>query len=100
MASESNTDKHMNGKISEMAVTDNVSDSESKSSKKKKNKEKPNMVSPLTMFRYSNWLDKLLMILGTCFAAIHGAALPVMMIIFGDMTDSFVFSGIPPGAGA
>ncbi|XP_015263372.1 PREDICTED: multidrug resistance protein 1-like [Gekko japonicus] len=80
-----------------MAVMDNVSESESKSSKKKKNKEKPNMISPLTMFRYSDWLDKLLMVLGTCFAAIHGAALPVMMIIFGDMTDSFVASGIPKG---
>lgn len=30
MASESNTVKHMNGKTSEMAVTDNVSESESK----------------------------------------------------------------------
>ncbi|XP_060104425.1 ATP-dependent translocase ABCB1 [Heteronotia binoei] len=100
MAYESNTEKHMNGKISEMVVTDNVSQSESKSSKKEKNKEKPNMVSPLTMFRYSDWLDKLLMVVGTLFAAVHGAALPVMMIIFGDMTDSFVASGIPAGNGS
>ncbi|XP_077160256.1 ATP-dependent translocase ABCB1-like isoform X2 [Paroedura picta] len=99
MASERNTDNHLNGKIGKMAVTDNVSESESKS-KKMKNKEKPKMVSPFTVFRYSDWLDKLLMILGTCFAAVHGASLPVMMIIFGEMTDSFVEEGmasaIPP----
>ncbi|EMP26530.1 Multidrug resistance protein 1, partial [Chelonia mydas] len=41
-------------------------------------------------FRYADWLDKLLMVLGSALAILHGAALPVMMIIFGDMTDSFV----------
>uniref|UniRef100_A0A8C4WUK3 ATP binding cassette subfamily B member 4 n=1 Tax=Gopherus evgoodei TaxID=1825980 RepID=A0A8C4WUK3_9SAUR len=44
-------------------------------------------------FRYSDWLDKLLMVLGSAMAILHGAALPVMMIIFGDMTDSFVTPG-------
>uniref|UniRef100_A0A670ZUK4 ATP binding cassette subfamily B member 4 n=1 Tax=Pseudonaja textilis TaxID=8673 RepID=A0A670ZUK4_PSETE len=44
-------------------------------------------------FRYSDSLDKLLMIVGTIFAALHGASLPVMMIVFGDMTNTFVGSG-------
>uniref|UniRef100_A0A8C3RRZ1 ATP binding cassette subfamily B member 4 n=1 Tax=Chelydra serpentina TaxID=8475 RepID=A0A8C3RRZ1_CHESE len=44
-------------------------------------------------FRYSDWLDKLLMVLGSAMAILHGAALPIMMIIFGDMTDSFVNPG-------
>ncbi|NXD79725.1 MDR1 protein, partial [Halcyon senegalensis] len=44
-------------------------------------------------FRYSSWSDKLLMILGTLLAIAHGSSLPVAMIIFGDMTDSFVASG-------
>lgn len=29
------------------------------------------------------------MLLGTVFAIIHGAGLPLTMLIFGDMTDSF-----------
>ncbi|XP_053528768.1 ATP-dependent translocase ABCB1 isoform X2 [Artibeus jamaicensis] len=41
------------------------------------------------MFRYSNWLDRLYMVLGTVAAIIHGAGLPLTMLIFGDMTDSF-----------
>ncbi|KAM9304344.1 ATP-dependent translocase ABCB1-like [Morus bassanus] len=61
--------------------------------KKKKKAEKAKMVSPFTLFRYSNWLDKLLMIIGTLMAIAHGSSLPVAMIIFGDMTDSFVASG-------
>lgn len=33
------------------------------------------------------------MILGTLMAIAHGSSLPIAMIIFGDMTDSFVASG-------
>jgi len=33
------------------------------------------------------------MILGTVLAIAHGSSLPIAMIIFGDMTDSFVDSG-------
>uniref|UniRef100_A0A2K6F8D6 ATP binding cassette subfamily B member 1 n=1 Tax=Propithecus coquereli TaxID=379532 RepID=A0A2K6F8D6_PROCO len=40
-------------------------------------------------FRYSNWLDRLYMVVGTLAAIIHGAGLPLMMLVFGDMTDSF-----------
>ncbi|NXA55097.1 MDR1 protein, partial [Nothocercus julius] len=43
-------------------------------------------------FRYSSWTDKLLMVVGTVLAIAHGTSLPVVMIIFGDMTDSFVTS--------
>ncbi|KAK2531311.1 multidrug resistance protein 1 [Columba livia] len=61
--------------------------------KKKKKAEKPKMVSPFQLFRYSSCLDKLLMIVGSLLAIVHGSSLPIMMIIFGDMTDSFVSSG-------
>uniref|UniRef100_A0A8C3NS64 Phosphatidylcholine translocator ABCB4 n=1 Tax=Geospiza parvula TaxID=87175 RepID=A0A8C3NS64_GEOPR len=47
----------------------------------------------MSMFRYSSWSDKLLMILGTVLAVAHGSSLPFAMMIFGDMTDSFVASG-------
>ena len=33
------------------------------------------------------------MLLGTLFACAHGAALPVMIIIFGSMTDMFIDNG-------
>ncbi|XP_066054219.1 ATP-dependent translocase ABCB1 isoform X1 [Chamaea fasciata] len=64
-----------------------------KAKKKQKKGEKPKMVSPFTLFRYSSCSDKLLMILGTLLAVAHGSSLPIAMVIFGDMTDSFVASG-------
>ncbi|NWV15009.1 MDR1 protein, partial [Ptilonorhynchus violaceus] len=69
------------------------SEDKHKEKKKKKKGEKPKMVSPFTLFRYSSWSDKVLMILGTLLAVVHGSGLPLAMIVFGDMTDSFVASG-------
>ncbi|XP_060229863.1 ATP-dependent translocase ABCB1 [Meriones unguiculatus] len=60
---------------------------------KKEKKEKKPAVSVLTMFRYAGWLDKLYMLMGTLAATIHGVALPLMMLVFGDMTDSFASVG-------
>ncbi|KAJ7408592.1 Multidrug resistance protein 1A [Willisornis vidua] len=74
-------------------VTNQGHESEEKHKKKKKKGEKPKVVSPFTLFRYSTWTDKLLMILGSLLAVAHGSSLPIAMIIFGDMTDSFVASG-------
>lgn len=55
----------------------------------------------LFQFRYSNWLDKLYMVLGTLAAIVHGAALPLMMLVFGEMTDSFSNAGSAiPGNGS
>ncbi|KAL4669530.1 hypothetical protein H8959_008084 [Pygathrix nigripes] len=63
----------------------------SKSEKDKK--EKKPTVSVFSMFRYSNWLDKLYMVVGTLAAIIHGAGLPLMMLVFGEMTDTFANAG-------
>ncbi|XP_028718034.1 ATP-dependent translocase ABCB1 isoform X2 [Peromyscus leucopus] len=63
-----------------------------KKSKKEKKEKKP-VVSVFTMFRYAGWLDKLYMLVGTLAAIIHGIALPLMMLVFGDMTDSFANVG-------
>ncbi|XP_013371477.1 PREDICTED: multidrug resistance protein 1-like [Chinchilla lanigera] len=57
--------------------------------KSKKKKEKKPTVSIFTMFRYAGRLDRLYMVLGTLAAVIHGTALPLLMLVFGDMTDSF-----------
>ncbi|GAB1289407.1 Phosphatidylcholine translocator ABCB4 [Apodemus speciosus] len=53
-------------------------------------KKKVNLIGPLTLFRYSDWQDKLFMLLGTAMAIAHGSGLPLMMIVFGEMTDRFV----------
>ncbi|KAM9307778.1 ATP-dependent translocase ABCB1 [Gastrophryne carolinensis] len=82
-------------------VTVAVEDPNAKSKKKgffskftnKEKVEKPKMVSPFTMFRYSGAVDKLLMIVGTLAAMAHGAGLPLMMLVFGEMTDTFVDTG-------
>ncbi|NXO51029.1 MDR1 protein, partial [Aramus guarauna] len=81
------------GNSHEITASSQGHESEDKHKEKKKKAEKAKMVSPLTLFRYSNWSDKLLMILGTLLAIAHGSSLPIAMIIFGDMTDSFVNSG-------
>uniref|UniRef100_A0A4W2DX16 ATP binding cassette subfamily B member 1 n=1 Tax=Bos indicus x Bos taurus TaxID=30522 RepID=A0A4W2DX16_BOBOX len=54
-------------------------------SKKKKKKQMP--------FRYSDWLDRLYIVLGTLAAIIHGTGFPLIMLVFGDMTDSFAGAG-------
>ncbi|CAO2617610.1 ATP-dependent translocase ABCB1 [Lemmus lemmus] len=63
-----------------------------KKSKKEKEEKKP-VVSVLTMFRYAGWLDRLYMLVGTLAAIIHGIALPLMMLVFGEMTDTFANAG-------
>ncbi|XP_043923456.1 ATP-dependent translocase ABCB1 [Protopterus annectens] len=68
---------------------------DSKESKKKEKKEKKEMVGPFTMFRYADSQDIILMLFGTVMAVAHGAGLPLMIFVFGDMTDSFVNSGFP-----
>ncbi|XP_005405569.1 PREDICTED: multidrug resistance protein 1-like isoform X1 [Chinchilla lanigera] len=61
--------------------------------RKKSKKEKKPTVSVFAMFRYSDGLDKMYMLLGTLAALIHGSALPLMMLVLGDMTDSFADAG-------
>ncbi|KAK7110228.1 ATP-dependent translocase ABCB1-like isoform X2 [Littorina saxatilis] len=61
---------------------------------KKEKKEKPTMVGALEIFRFADCLDRLYMIFGSLCAAANGAALPAMIIVFGDMIDLFVDTGI------
>ncbi|XP_071071286.1 phosphatidylcholine translocator ABCB4 isoform X2 [Dasypus novemcinctus] len=62
----------------------------SSSHQDRKKRKKVNLIRPLTLFRYSDWQDKLFMSLGTIMAIAHGSGLPLMMIVFGEMTDTFV----------
>ncbi|NXX41749.1 MDR1 protein, partial [Tricholaema leucomelas] len=47
-------------------------------------------------FSYADWVDVLLMVIGLLAAAANGTGLPLMIIVFGDMTNSFVLSGVTP----
>uniref|UniRef100_A0A8D2CWV4 P-type phospholipid transporter n=1 Tax=Sciurus vulgaris TaxID=55149 RepID=A0A8D2CWV4_SCIVU len=62
----------------------------SSSNQDTKKMKKVNLIGPLTLFRYSDWQDKLFMFCGTIMAIAHGSGLPLMMIVFGEMTDKFV----------
>jgi hypothetical protein len=44
-------------------------------------------------FRFSTSADKLWIILGLVCACAHGSAMPIMIIVFGNMSDSFIDSG-------
>lgn len=48
----------------------------------------------LLQFKYGTCFDYFLMFVGSFCAICHGAALPSMIIVFGDMTNTFVNSGI------
>ncbi|XP_051465832.1 ATP-binding cassette sub-family B member 5 isoform X2 [Apus apus] len=63
---------------------------------KKKENEKPEkkVVGIFELFRYADWVDVLLMVVGLISAAANGTGLPLVIIVFGDMTNSFVLSGM------
>ncbi|XP_072109854.1 ATP-dependent translocase ABCB1 isoform X1 [Mobula birostris] len=85
-------EKYIKGNAVEVVenTNDKTQDEKCKTKKKEKDLE---VVGPLTLFRYADGRDKLLMVLGGITAMIHGTALPLMVIVFGDMTDGFVHHG-------
>ncbi|XP_047924346.1 ATP-binding cassette sub-family B member 5 isoform X3 [Anser cygnoides] len=66
--------------------------------KKKENKPEKKVVGVFELFRYADWLDILLMVVGLIAATANGTGLPLMIIVFGDMTNSFVLSGVNSNA--
>ncbi|TNN75712.1 Multidrug resistance protein 1A [Liparis tanakae] len=65
----------------------------SESNDKKKEKEKKPavaMVGPVDVFRFAKGLDIVLILAGLFCAIVNGVMLPLMCIVFGDMTDSLV----------
>nr|XP_006823097.1 PREDICTED: multidrug resistance protein 3-like [Saccoglossus kowalevskii] len=53
---------------------------------------KVKMVGFRQLFRFANCFDGLLLFIGMLAAMLHGSAFPLMVIVFGDMTDTFVSS--------
>ena len=45
-------------------------------------------------FRFADGKDKALIALGLFFAIIQGAALPLMIIVFGEMSDLFIYDAL------
>uniref|UniRef100_A0A8C3KQT2 ATP-binding cassette sub-family B member 5 n=1 Tax=Calidris pygmaea TaxID=425635 RepID=A0A8C3KQT2_9CHAR len=52
------------------------------------------VVGVFELFRYADWVDVLLMVIGLIAAVANGTGLPLMIIVFGEMTNSFVLSGV------
>nr|XP_019948186.1 PREDICTED: multidrug resistance protein 1 [Paralichthys olivaceus] len=68
-----------------------LSSKDDKDNKKKKEKEpKLPMVGPIAVFRFADSLDIFMILCGTVMAMANGVVLPLMFIVFGDMTDSMV----------
>ncbi|KAM7420780.1 hypothetical protein PAMA_015143 [Pampus argenteus] len=63
---------------------------------KKKAVEKLPVVGPIALFRFADSTDIVLIVLGTVMSIVHGAVLPLMCIVFGDMTDSFIKDATAP----
>ncbi|XP_068065362.1 ATP-binding cassette sub-family B member 5 isoform X1 [Anomalospiza imberbis] len=61
---------------------------------KEDKKPEKQMVGILELFCYADGVDVLLMIVGLIAAAANGTGMPLMIIIFGEMTNSFVLSGV------
>lgn len=57
---------------------------------KEEENEKLEMVGTFEIFRYADGVDIFLMLLATIMSIANGAVLPLMVIVFGDMTNSFV----------
>ncbi|KAK1795268.1 hypothetical protein P4O66_010446 [Electrophorus voltai] len=75
-------------------VPEDGSEPTSKDKKKKSApKESGKSVGLFQLFRYATCPEVFMMLTGLLCSAIHGAALPIMCVVFGRMTDSFVQSG-------
>ncbi|XP_037532573.1 ATP-binding cassette, sub-family B (MDR/TAP), member 4 [Nematolebias whitei] len=82
--------EHQNGNLS---GNETVDDKTEKKKRKKKEKEKKEpMVGPLGVFRFADNCDVLMMVVGTVMAVANGVVLPLMCIVFGNMTDSLINS--------
>ncbi|XP_073533905.1 ATP-binding cassette sub-family B member 5-like isoform X1 [Phyllobates terribilis] len=54
------------------------------------NKVEAKAVGPIKIFRYADGLDVFYMIIGSLGALCNGICLPIMHVVFGEMTDSFL----------
>nr|QIZ12948.1 multidrug resistance protein 1-like isoform 1 [Perinereis aibuhitensis] len=67
-------------------------ENEEEKEKKEKEEKKP-MVGIGELFSFTTTKDRVLLVLGVIFACVQGATFPLLLIVFGDMTDSFIDTG-------
>nr|XP_006814548.1 PREDICTED: multidrug resistance protein 1-like [Saccoglossus kowalevskii] len=82
-----------NKKTNKVDIDNTSIKSSEKNDDDKESKGKKNMVSFSDLFRFGDGKDKLLLSCGILFALLNGAMLPLMIIAFGGMTDTFVHLG-------
>ncbi|CAL8290779.1 unnamed protein product [Merluccius merluccius] len=86
--------KQSKNRIFNSRTRDNSDKDVGKKKKEKKKKETIPMVGPVALFRFADGLDITLLVLGTLMSIVNGTVLPLMFVVFGDMTDSFVASQV------
>ncbi|XP_066503109.1 bile salt export pump-like [Hoplias malabaricus] len=68
-----------------------ASSKKDKKSKADKKKEEPTIrIGFFQLFRFATWREVCMMILGSVCAVIHGSAQPLMLLVFGLLTDTFI----------
>ncbi|KAM3913524.1 ATP-dependent translocase ABCB1-like [Leptodactylus fuscus] len=78
----------------EKPASNGIIKQETDKKKKKAKKQSVPMVGFLELFTFADTWDILLMVVGLICALASGTGLPIMIIVFGNMTDSFVQSGM------
>ncbi|KAJ3591657.1 hypothetical protein NHX12_006789 [Muraenolepis orangiensis] len=58
--------------------------------KSSRNNSKAMSVGFFELFRFATWRDSVMMLVGSLCALVHGAASPLMLLVYGMMTDTFV----------
>uniref|UniRef100_I3JQF0 ATP-binding cassette, sub-family B (MDR/TAP), member 11a n=1 Tax=Oreochromis niloticus TaxID=8128 RepID=I3JQF0_ORENI len=56
----------------------------------KKKKENALSIGYFQLFRFATWKDIVMMVVGSVCALVHGAASPLMLLVYGMMTNTFV----------
>ncbi|XP_048407802.1 ATP-dependent translocase ABCB1-like isoform X4 [Stegostoma tigrinum] len=84
-----------NGEFNKVKYKENALENPEENHRKKKNKdekqvEKVPAVNPFQMFRFADGLDIFLMVIGIIAAVAHGVCLPLLSVVFGDMTNGFI----------
>uniref|UniRef100_A0A3Q3AU90 ATP-binding cassette, sub-family B (MDR/TAP), member 11a n=1 Tax=Kryptolebias marmoratus TaxID=37003 RepID=A0A3Q3AU90_KRYMA len=51
---------------------------------------KEQLINPFCKFRFATWKDTAMMVVGSLCALVHGAAAPLMLLVYGMMTNTFV----------
>lgn len=68
------------------------SDENEKKEKEGEDKETRPPVGVISMFRFASPVDLLLMLIGSLAGLAHGAALPLVLVFFGDVVDAFIMT--------